>query len=194
MKVSNFFTGSRMFLSPIIFIIYFLPDWVSFVNPKISIVTLILIFIYAEFTDFLDGYYAREHNQVDDFGKIFDPFADVIINITVMFCFMQDGFLNPILFLIILYREFGIMFLRMKARGEGITIAAKKGGKTKTVFYITGAGISLFLKFVSIYGFLPQPYFNYMLYFNKAVYAAAVILSVLSFTDYLLSYKKQIFK
>ena len=100
MKVSNFFTGSRMFLSPIIFIIYFLPDWVSFVNPKISIVTLILIFIYAEFTDFLDGYYAREHNQVDDFGKIFDPFADVIINITVMFCFMQDGFLSPILFLI----------------------------------------------------------------------------------------------
>ena len=114
-----------MFLSPIIFIIYFLPDWLSFVNPKVSIVILILIFIYAEFTDFLDGYYAREHNQVDDFGKIFDPFADVIINITVMFCFMQDGFLNPILFLIILYREFGIMFLRMKARGEGITIAAK---------------------------------------------------------------------
>ncbi len=190
MKISNFFTGSRLFLSPIIFAVYFLPDWVSFVKAEVSIVILIVLFIYAEFTDFLDGYYARCRNQVDDFGKIFDPFADVVINITVMFCFMLDGFFHPVLFLIILYREFGIMFLRMKARGEGLTIGAKKGGKAKTVFYITALGVSLFLKFAGIYGFLPQPYFVRIVYFNRGLYIAAAGLSLLSFADYLLSYKK----
>ena len=141
-----------------------------------------------EFTDFLDGYYARLHNQVDDFGKIFDPFADVVANITVLFCFLMDGFLFAPFFLIIVYREFGIMFLRMKARGEGITIGAKMGGKTKTVLYIIAASVSMFLKLEKIYSFLPPALTQYILYFNWLLYFAAVILSLASFTDYITSY------
>lgn len=141
-----------------------------------------------EFTDFLDGYYARLHNQVDDFGKIFDPFADVVANITVLFCFLMDGFLFAPFFLIIVYREFGIMFLRMKARGEGITIGAKMGGKTKTVLYIVAASVSMFLKLEKIYTFLPTAISQYILYFNWLLYFAAVILSLASFTDYITSY------
>ena len=188
MKLSNIFTSSRLVLAPIIYVLYFLPDWVPFINPKITILIIIPIFIFMEFTDFLDGYYARLHNQVDDFGKIFDPFADVVANITVLFCFLMDGFLFAPFFLIIVYREFGIMFLRMKARGEGITIGAKMGGKTKTVLYIVAASVSMFLKLEKIYTFLPTAISQYILYFNWLLYFAAVILSLASFTDYITSY------
>ena len=188
MKLSNVFTSSRLVLAPIIYVLYFLPDWVPFINPKITILIIIPIFIFMEFTDFLDGYYARLHNQVDDFGKIFDPFADVVANITVLFCFLMDGFLFAPFFLIIVYREFGIMFLRMKARGEGITIGAKMGGKTKTVLYIIAASVSMFLKLEKIYAFLPPAISRYILYFNWLLYFAAVILSLASFTDYITSY------
>ena len=188
MKLSNIFTSSRLVLAPIIYVLYFLPDWVPFVSPKITILIIIPIFIFMEFTDFLDGYYARLHNQVDDFGKIFDPFADVVANITVLFCFLMDGFLFAPFFLIIVYREFGIMFLRMKARGEGITIGAKMGGKTKTVLYIVAASVSMFLKLEKIYAFLPPILTRYILYFNWLLYFAAVILSLASFTDYITSY------
>ncbi|EMB26516.1 CDP-diacylglycerol--glycerol-3-phosphate 3-phosphatidyltransferase [Treponema denticola] len=188
MKLSNVFTSSRLVLAPIIYVLYFLPDWVPFINPKITILIIIPIFIFMEFTDFLDGYYARLHNQVDDFGKIFDPFADVVANITVLFCFLMDGFLFAPFFLIIVYREFGIMFLRMKARGEGITIGAKMGGKTKTVLYIVAASVSMFLKLEKIYAFLPPAITQYILYFNWLLYFAAVILSLVSFTDYITSY------
>ncbi|EMB23824.1 CDP-diacylglycerol-glycerol-3-phosphate 3-phosphatidyltransferase [Treponema denticola OTK] len=188
MKLSNVFTSSRLVLAPIIYVLYFLPDWVPFINPKITILIIIPIFIFMEFTDFLDGYYARLHNQVDDFGKIFDPFADVVANITVLFCFLMDGFLFAPFFLIIVYREFGIMFLRMKARGEGITIGAKMGGKTKTVLYIVAASVSMFLKLEKIYAFLPPIVTRYILYFNWLLYFAAVILSLASFTDYITSY------
>ncbi|AGT43579.1 CDP-diacylglycerol--glycerol-3-phosphate 3-phosphatidyltransferase [Treponema pedis] len=190
MKISNVFTSSRLVFAPLIYVLYFLPHWFSAVNPKITILLIIPIFIYMEFTDYLDGYYARLRNEVDDFGKIFDPFADVFANITVLFCFMLDGFLFAPLFLIIVYREFGIMFLRMKARGEGITIGAKKGGKTKTVFYIIAASVSMFLKLERIYSFLPKLYTQYILYFNWFLYGAAVILSLTSFIDYITSYKK----
>ncbi|UTY26751.1 CDP-diacylglycerol--glycerol-3-phosphate 3-phosphatidyltransferase [Treponema denticola] len=188
MKLSNIFTSSRLVLAPIIYVLYFLPDWVPFINPKITILIIIPIFIFMEFTDFLDGYYARLHNQVDDFGKIFDPFADVVANVTVLFCFLMDGFLFAPFFLIIVYREFGIMFLRMKARGEGITIGAKMGGKTKTVLYIVAASVSMFLKLEKIYTFLPPTLTQYILYFNWLLYFAAVILSLASFTDYITSY------
>ena len=188
MKLSNIFTSSRLVLAPIIYVLYFLPDWVHFISPKITILIIIPIFIFMEFTDFLDGYYARLHNQVDDFGKIFDPFADVVANITVLFCFLMDGFLFAPFFLIIVYREFGIMFLRMKARGEGITIGAKMGGKTKTVLYIVAASVSMFLKLEKIYSFLPPAISQYILYFNWLLYFAAVILSLASFTDYITSY------
>lgn len=188
MKLSNIFTSSRLVLAPIIYVLYFLSDWVPFISPKITILIIIPIFIFMEFTDFLDGYYARLHNQVDDFGKIFDPFADVVANITVLFCFLMDGFLFAPFFLIIVYREFGIMFLRMKARGEGITIGAKMGGKTKTVLYIVAASVSMFLKLEKIYAFLPPILTRYILYFNWLLYFAAVILSLASFTDYITSY------
>ena len=188
MKLSNIFTSSRLVLAPIIYVLYFLPDWIPFISHKITILIIIPIFIFMEFTDFLDGYYARRHNQVDDFGKIFDPFADVVANVTVLFCFLMDGFLFAPFFLIIVYREFGIMFLRMKARGEGITIGAKMGGKTKTVLYIIAASVSMFLKLEKIYAFLPPAISRYILYFNWLLYFAAVILSLASFTDYITSY------
>lgn len=190
MKLSNFFTASRLVLAPVIYVLYFLSSWTQAINAKITIILIIPIFIFMEFTDYLDGYYARLRNEVSDFGKIFDPFADVVANITMMFCFMCDGFLFAPFFLIILYREFGIMFLRMKARGEGITIGAKKGGKTKTVSYILAASVSLFLKLNSIYDLLPAVFAKTILYFNWILYTIAVILSVVSFIDYIVSYKK----
>ncbi|UTC74525.1 CDP-diacylglycerol--glycerol-3-phosphate 3-phosphatidyltransferase [Treponema sp. OMZ 792] len=188
MKLSNVFTSSRLVLAPLIYVLYFLPEWLPFINPKITILIIIPIFIFMEFTDFLDGYYARRNNQVDEFGKIFDPFADVVANVTVLFCFLMDGLLFAPFFLIIVYREFGIMFLRMKARGEGMTIGAKMGGKTKTVLYIVAASVSMFLKLEQIYVFLPPALTRYVTYFNWLLYFAAVILSLTSFADYLTSY------
>ena len=90
MKLSNIFTSSRLLLAWMIYVLYFLPDWIPFISPKITILIIIPIFIFMEFTDFLDGYYARLHNQVDDFGKIFDPFADVVANVTVLCSLLFD--------------------------------------------------------------------------------------------------------
>ncbi len=190
MKLSNFYSASRLVIAPILYALYFLPTWLPIISPKITIVIIIPLFAFMEFTDFLDGYYARKRNEVSDFGKIFDPFADVVANVTMLFCFMLDGIVYAPIFLIILYREFGIMFLRMKARGEGISIGAKMGGKTKTVFYITAISVSIFLKFGQIYAFLPDLYQTYIYYFNQALYVLAVLLSVGSFLDYVVSYKK----
>ncbi|MBR1536956.1 MAG: CDP-diacylglycerol--glycerol-3-phosphate 3-phosphatidyltransferase [Treponema sp.] len=137
MKVSNRFTLARAIFAPIFYLIYNIPVW--FQSDSLSALSayimIPLLFIF-ELTDYFDGHYARKYNEVSDFGKIFDPFADVILNLTVFMCAVSAGYMPAILFMLILYREFTQSFLRMAALKKGVAIAARKGGKVKTVSYI----------------------------------------------------------
>ena len=125
MNIANFFTATRIGVAPLFVFIYYLPRYAG-ITERTALLILIPLFIYMEFTDFLDGFYARKFKQVSNFGKLFDPFADVVANLTVLLAFMLSGYVPLPIFIIILYRELGILFLRMLARGNGITIAAKQ--------------------------------------------------------------------
>ncbi len=187
MKLANLFTTLRILLAPVFFILYFLPQWVG-TGSALSVFILIPLFAFMEFTDFLDGYYARKLREVSDFGKIYDPFADVLANMTVLFSFVLSGYLPSILFLIILYREMGILFVRMLAAREGVAIAARKGGKAKTVLYILAAGFSLAIESGLRLGLLPESILPLLTTVNYVLYGLAVILSLLSFADYLVNF------
>lgn len=187
MKLSDFFTSIRIFLAPIFFILFFLPGLIGF-GAGISVFILIPFFIFMEFTDYLDGYYARKHKQVSDFGKLFDPFADVLANMTVMFAFVLSGYMPSILFLLVLYREMGMMFVRMLASRQGVAIGARKGGKAKTVLYIVAAGFSLALESASRLGISLSGYEGTARGINIALYCLAVVASLGSFVDYLVHF------
>ncbi len=187
MKLSDFFTTVRIALAPLFFILYFLPLWIGF-GDTISVFVLIPLFIFMEFTDFLDGYYARKHKVVSDFGKLFDPFADVLANLTVMFAFVVSGYLPAFLFLLIIYREMGMQFVRMLASREGVAIGARKGGKAKTVLYIVAAGCSLAIESAIRLGFDIAPLGAQLRIANMALYGIAAFASIASFVDYLVHF------
>jgi cardiolipin synthase len=44
----------------------------------------LILFIAAEFTDILDGYIARRFNFISNFGKLVDPLADKLIQLTAI--------------------------------------------------------------------------------------------------------------
>ncbi|MBQ0003970.1 MAG: CDP-alcohol phosphatidyltransferase family protein, partial [Treponema sp.] len=81
MRLSDKFTLTRILLSPVFLALYIIP--VFFPQFKtFSMITgwiMIPLLGFMEFTDFLDGFYARKTNAVSDFGKVFDPFADVFL-------------------------------------------------------------------------------------------------------------------
>ncbi|MGP1593906.1 MAG: CDP-diacylglycerol--glycerol-3-phosphate 3-phosphatidyltransferase [Treponema sp.] len=189
MNLANFFTLTRILAAPLFVGIYFLPSYTG-IDAKITTAIIIPLFIYLEFTDFLDGFFARKYKQVSDFGKLFDPFADVVANITILLAFMLTGYVPLLFFLIILYREMGILFLRMIARGEGITIGAKKGGKAKTVCYIAAEAFSLCIEMLRLFFIADGQLIGYLRTANTVLYGAAVVLSLVSFFDYLISYLK----
>ena len=127
--------------------------------------------------------------MVSDFGKLFDPFADVLANMAVLFCFTIDKLLPSIFFLIILYREVSIVFVRMLAIKKGLVIGAKMLGKIKTVLYITVGTVSLFIKLCEAYDIFLNTISMFKV-FNIMLYGLAVIFSLLSFYFYLNAYRK----
>lgn len=100
----------------------------------------LFLFSIAAITDFLDGYLARKHNLITDFGKLMDPLADKVLMASgfVMLCSLESTrTLFPAWIVItILTREFMVTGLRLVASAEGKVLAAEKLGKHKTIWQI----------------------------------------------------------
>lgn len=189
MKVSNKFTLFRIIFAPVFLIIYFLPEWFGAANGGafniISVCILIPLLTFIELTDYWDGYYARKYNEVSDFGKIFDPFADVFLHLSLFTCFMMDGYMHPLIYVFIFYREFGMHFFRMVAVKKGVAIAARKGGKTKTVFYVFSCSFSLFIESLIRVGLADKVNIPLLKNIGIGFYIVCLILAYVSLLDYL---------
>ncbi len=118
MNIPNKLTVSRLFLAPIFFVLYFLPNWTGMNAPALTWL-LLLVYVLIEISDLLDGFIARRYQMVTDLGKVLDPFSDVISRMTYFVCLAFSGIMPLWVFLIILYRELSVTFLRMILMGKG---------------------------------------------------------------------------
>jgi CDP-diacylglycerol--glycerol-3-phosphate 3-phosphatidyltransferase len=118
-------------------------------------------FAIAAITDFLDGYFARKHNMVTNFGKLMDPLADKVLMCAGFVLLTMLELIPAWIVVVILSREFMVTGLRLLASAEGVVLAAENLGKYKTIFQIIT--VIYFLLFLaakeSLIGFL-QPLFN----------------------------------
>lgn len=103
-----------------------------------------LIFGVASITDCLDGQIARKRNLITAFGKFADPLADKILVIAAFICFVHLGWSDPVLPIVVLFREFAVTSVRLVAASKGNVVAANIWGKLKTVSQIV-AIIAIFL-------------------------------------------------
>lgn len=191
MKLSNKFTFARALFAPVFFLIFSIPVWLdSDILLKISACIMIPLLAVFEFTDYLDGHYARKHGEVSDFGKLFDPFADVLLNLTVFMCAVEKSYMPVVLFVLILYREFSQSFLRMVAVKHGIAIAAKKGGKFKTVFYIASGFYFLAVEsYIRLgFSFFSEKIISGLKISAVVMFVLCVLFSWISFADYIKSF------
>ena len=96
-------------------------------------VLALLIFIAAAFTDFLDGYLAKKHNLITDFGKFMDPIADKVLTLVAFLAFVEMKLVPAWMVVVIVFREFIITGLRLMALRKDKLIEATLAGKHKTV-------------------------------------------------------------
>lgn len=172
-------------MSPVFFVFAFLPLWADGRFALLSTVVLWILFVIIELSDILDGAVARGLGIVSDLGKLLDPFADVVSRLTYFLVFVVLGIMPAWMFLLIMYREVGIIFVRMMMMRDGVALAARKGGKTKAVMYAVSAGLGLVLlmnirlgSFAAFATVLP--------WVVLASFGVSVFLSWASFLDYLI--------
>ncbi|MBP7094551.1 MAG: CDP-diacylglycerol--glycerol-3-phosphate 3-phosphatidyltransferase [Spirochaetia bacterium] len=187
MTTADKLTASRIILAPVFFAAFLLYRS-GLVPPLPVLVAMWLLFIYMEVSDLLDGMAARASSTVSDFGKLFDPFADVLARLTYFLCFAIDGIMPLWILLLVLYREYSIMFLRMLLTRRGISMGARPGGKAKAVLYMSAGLLSLAVVTLREYTALPGLAAAETL--TMVAYALAAILLVVSFIDYVAQFRK----
>jgi CDP-diacylglycerol--glycerol-3-phosphate 3-phosphatidyltransferase len=172
--------------------LYFVPIWFGKFN-ELSMIIAIPLLAFMEFTDYLDGHYARKHNEVSDFGKLFDPFADVMVHLSTFVCFLFSvtgkGYMSPLILVLILYREMSMTFIRMIATKKGIAIAARKGGKFKTVMYVVAGFYALFLETLVRFN-VQLECFDVLRIVCTCLFVICLICSYASFIDYIKHFGK----
>lgn len=103
-----------------------------------------VLFILASLTDFLDGYIARKYNLVTDFGKMIDAIADKVLVNSVLIILCAQGFIHPIITVVIIVRDSIVNSIKMIAGSKGQVVAAIKSGKYKTACLMVGIVFTLF--------------------------------------------------
>lgn len=131
MNLPNKLTLLRMFLVPVVGIVYYF----SIIQGELNFLAFVAaaLFIIAAVTDLLDGAIARKNNTVTLFGKFMDPIADKLLVTVVMILLTAEGALNPLITGIFIAREFIISGFRLIAAADGVVIAAGSSGKLKTI-------------------------------------------------------------
>lgn len=145
MNLANRITLFRFVLTPAYAAVLF--TGISGILPFTPFMVLLwTLFAVSEISDLADGWVARRFDQVTDLGKLMDPFADVIFRITYFYLFFWAGIIPWWPLLIILWREFVVLFIRMLLIKEGTALAAGNSGKIKAFFYfLTGAAGNIYL-------------------------------------------------
>ncbi len=185
LNLPNKLTLLRIILT-LIFIVLILQ---SGLIPKIAAA---LVFLIASLTDFLDGYYAKKHNVVTNFGKLMDPIADKFLMLAAFFIFTLLHAIPTWMFVVILIREVTITVMRLIAISKGKVLAAERTGKYKTIFQIVAVSvILLYLIFQEtvLASTWPSTVFVYWGWVINILMGVVVVLTLGSGIKYLLDVK-----
>lgn len=194
MNVANKLTMLRIFLTVVLITVLLFPFYMVNVEfPKVLIGNVAVdvkylvaagIFLIASVTDFLDGHIARKYNMVTDFGKLVDAIADKMLVNSTLIILSAQGFVAPIITVIIIFRDTVVDAIKMLAASKGKVVAAISAGKIKTMFLMLGIILTLCYN-------LPFELFN--LDIANFLLVTATLFSVISGIQYYLMNKDIIF-
>jgi CDP-diacylglycerol--glycerol-3-phosphate 3-phosphatidyltransferase len=105
-------------------------------TPPQGILACIIVAALSEISDILDGVLARKLNQVSDFGKLLDPYADSTFRLSVYFAFASQahGRWIPLwMVMILFYRDLLVTVIRTFGVERRVFVHARASGKIKAI-------------------------------------------------------------
>lgn len=173
-NVPNILSCIRIFL-------VFVFVWLFFTEYPENILYALLVFLLAGLTDVVDGFIARRFNCISDLGKVLDPFADKLMQCTVIICFMIKG-LIPVWFGVPFILKEVFLFLSglFLYKSSKVLAVSKWYGKFAVCFF--------YATIVSIVTF--ENFFAQNKIYLYALCATALAITIGAFVSYFISYAK----
>lgn len=142
-----------------------------------------VIFTLGGVTDVLDGYIARQYNQVTSWGKIADPLADKLMQMTALVILSIVIGVVPIEFLLIILAKEILMGVGalMLYKHDNYVVSANWYGKMTTVVFYLAIIMMMF----------DEPFRRWKIWgipINKFVFMLAIIAALFAFFMYVKSY------
>ncbi len=154
LNLPNIFSLSRVVLVPLF--IYLLNK-----RTEESLMLALIVFLFASFTDFLDGWSARKLNKEAEFGKFIDPIADKLLVISALAAIIvvdpDFEVFDFWMIVIIVGRDILITVMRYLAIKRGKSLHTSRFGKFKTGFQMVSIVIIIMIYYIRKQGILLTP-------------------------------------
>lgn len=145
MNIPNALTAVRFLLVPIFIYSFYYQSQNNYIIP-------LLIFLLAGLTDILDGYIARKYNLVTKWGKLLDPLADKLIQISALIVMTSKGIIPIWIVLVVFAKEaFLIVGSALLYRKKIVTQANWYGKLATVLFYIAIVDIIFTRNIIGMY-------------------------------------------
>lgn len=170
-NIPNMLTIIRFILIPFIFI--------SVISHHYF--TGLIIFTVSAITDILDGYIARKYNYITDIGKLIDPLADKLTQITLLLALAILNILPLWIFIIVFVKEcvmvISASFLYKK---KDVVVYSKWYGKMATTLFYLAIVCSLIINQFNI---------NIPFKIDLYLYYLAILATIFSLIMYAIKFK-----
>ena len=153
----------------------FIPIILYFIFTGIYVLGIV-IFTISGITDVLDGFIARKFNLVSNFGKLMDPLADKLTQISVLACLVKVEIIPFWILVIVILKELLMVVGASFLYGKDVVVYSKWYGKLATVLFYLAIVISLITKLLGLTGFWSN--------FDLLIYCIALACTVFSLIMY----------
>ena len=134
--IPNILTILRFFIIP--FIVYYLIGD--------NYIAAFILLTLSGLTDVLDGAIARKFNFITNFGKLIDPLADKVTQLSLLCTLVFKGIIPLWILVIVLLKEAFMVCGATFLYGRDLVVSSKWYGKAATVLFYLAIAVSLLIR------------------------------------------------
>ena len=146
----------------------------------------LILFTLSSLTDVLDGKIARKYNAISDFGKLMDPLADKLTQLSILLTLAIKNVIPWWIVVILVLKETVMIAGASFLYGKSLVVSSKWYGKLATVLFYVAIVCSLFIEYWNTTINPGTPLFG----FDDYIYYLAIATTVFS----LIMYFKQFYQ
>ena len=110
----------------------------------------IIIITISGLTDVLDGAIARKFNLVTNFGKLIDPLADKVTQLSILGTLVLKNIIPLWILIVVLVKEAAMVAGASFLYGKELVVSSKWYGKAATVLFYIAIIVSMILRDLNI--------------------------------------------